>query len=185
MSTQPVLTKGGDIEETSFNTTWSCGWSIRQLRLRDLGAFGAFIDLSIWTPIVTTRSRKIVLKMRFKHGTVPRVQLGRIVTLGLMECLANVASILGWFCAQRMSSLFWSRYCPWHRVFALSVSSASWKKKVFQRQLQGKLKGAATGQRCHLLLNEKRRSVASIWKASWHAVNHIPIPKFRDSSRIT
>lgn len=77
-------TRGGDIEETAFNTNLEAADEIaRQLRLRDLGGL-IVIDFIDMTPIrhqreVETRMRTAVRPDR------ARVQLGKISRFGLLE----------------------------------------------------------------------------------------------------
>jgi len=77
-------TKGGDIEETAFNTNLEAADEIaRQLRLRDLGGL-VVIDFIDMTPVrhqreVENRMREAVRQDR------ARIQLGRISRFGLLE----------------------------------------------------------------------------------------------------
>jgi len=77
-------TKGGDIEETAFNTNLEAAEEIaRQLRLRDLGGL-VVIDFIDMTPVrhqreVENRMRDAVRQDR------ARIQLGRISRFGLLE----------------------------------------------------------------------------------------------------
>ncbi len=77
-------TKGGDIEETAFNTNLEAADEVaRQLRLRDLGGL-VVIDFIDMTPVrhqreVENRMRDAVRQDR------ARIQLGRISRFGLLE----------------------------------------------------------------------------------------------------
>ena len=77
-------TKGGDIEETAFNTNLEAADEIaRQLRLRDLGGL-VVIDFIDMTPVKHQRE----VENRMKEAVRPdraRVQLGRISRFGLLE----------------------------------------------------------------------------------------------------
>ncbi len=77
-------TKGGDIEETAFNTNLEAAEEIaRQLRLRDLGGLVVidFIDMS-----VNKHQREVENRMKDSvSGDRARVQLGRISRFGLLE----------------------------------------------------------------------------------------------------
>ena len=77
-------TKGGDIEETAFNTNLEAADEIaRQLRLRDLGGL-VVIDFIDMTPIKHQRE----VENRMREAVRPdraRIQLGRISRFGLME----------------------------------------------------------------------------------------------------
>jgi ribonuclease E len=77
-------TKGGDIEETAFNTNLEAAEEVaRQLRLRDLGGLVVidFIDMSS-----NKHQREVENKLQnaLKYDRA-RVQLGRISRFGLME----------------------------------------------------------------------------------------------------
>ncbi|MDK7225741.1 ribonuclease E/G, partial [Proteus mirabilis] len=77
-------TRGGDIEETAFNTNLEAADEIaRQLRLRDLGGL-IVIDFIDMTPVrhqreVENRMREAVRQDR------ARIQIGRISRFGLLE----------------------------------------------------------------------------------------------------
>lgn len=77
-------TKGGDIEETAFNTNLEAADEIaRQLRLRDLGGL-IVIDFIDMTPVRHQRE----VENRLKDAVVQdraRVQIGRISRFGLLE----------------------------------------------------------------------------------------------------
>ena len=77
-------TKGGDIEETAFNTNLEAAEEIaRQLRLRDLGGLVVidFIDMSI-----NKHQREVENRMKDSvSGDRARVQLSRISRFGLLE----------------------------------------------------------------------------------------------------
>ncbi|WP_243695475.1 ribonuclease E [Rheinheimera sp. D18] len=77
-------TKGGDIEETAFNTNLEASDEIaRQLRLRDLGGL-IVIDFIDMTPVRHQREVENRLKDAVKHDRA-RVQIGRISRFGLLE----------------------------------------------------------------------------------------------------
>ena len=77
-------TKGGDIEETAFNTNLEAAEEIaRQLRLRDLGGL-VVIDFIDMTPV--RHQREVENRMRDSvHQDRARIQLGRISRFGLLE----------------------------------------------------------------------------------------------------
>ncbi|WDE09808.1 ribonuclease E [Thalassomonas haliotis] len=77
-------TKGGDIEETAFNTNLEAAEEIaRQLRLRDLGGL-VVIDFIDMTPV--RHQREVENRMREAvHQDRARIQLGRISRFGLLE----------------------------------------------------------------------------------------------------
>lgn len=77
-------TKGGDIEETAFNTNLEAADEIaRQLRLRDLGGL-IVIDFIDMTPVRHQREVENRLKEAVKQDRA-RVQIGRISRFGLLE----------------------------------------------------------------------------------------------------
>lgn len=77
-------TKGGDIEETAYNTNLEAADEIaRQLRLRDLGGL-VVIDFIDMTPVKHQRE----VENRMKDAVRPdraRIQLGKISRFGLLE----------------------------------------------------------------------------------------------------
>jgi len=77
-------TRGGDIEETAYNTNLEAAEEIaRQLRLRDLGGL-VVIDFIDMTP--TRHQRDVEDRMRESvRQDRARIQLGRISRFGLME----------------------------------------------------------------------------------------------------
>ena len=77
-------TKGGDIEETAFNTNLEAADEIaRQLRIRDLGGL-IVIDFIDMTPARHQREVENRLKEALKLDRA-RVQIGRISRFGLLE----------------------------------------------------------------------------------------------------
>ncbi|MCU7553953.1 ribonuclease E [Alteromonas sp. ASW11-19] len=77
-------TKGGDIEETAFNTNLEAADEIaRQLRLRDLGGL-VVIDFIDMTPVRHQREVENRMKDAVRSDRA-RVQLGRISRFGLLE----------------------------------------------------------------------------------------------------
>jgi len=77
-------TKGGDIEETAFNTNLEAAEEIaRQLRLRDLGGL-VVIDFIDMTPVRHQRE----VENRMRDAVKPdraRIQIGKISRFGLLE----------------------------------------------------------------------------------------------------
>ena len=86
-------TRGGDIEETAFNTNLEAAEEIaRQLRLRDLGGL-VVIDFIDMTP--ARHQREVENRMRESvRQDRARIQLGRISRFGLMEMSRNVFALL-------------------------------------------------------------------------------------------
>jgi len=77
-------TKGGDIEETAFNTNLEAADEIaRQLRLRDLGGL-VVIDFIDMTPVRHQREVENRMRDAVKQDRA-RIQLGRISRFGLLE----------------------------------------------------------------------------------------------------
>lgn len=77
-------TKGGDIEETAFNTNLEAAEEIaRQLRLRDLGGL-VVIDFIDMTPVKHQREVENRLRDALRVDRA-RIQVGRISRFGLLE----------------------------------------------------------------------------------------------------
>ncbi|OZI14424.1 ribonuclease E [Sodalis-like symbiont of Philaenus spumarius] len=77
-------TRGGDIEETAFNTNLEAADEIaRQLRLRDLGGL-IVIDFIDMTPVRHQREVENCLRESV-HQDRARIQIGRISRFGLLE----------------------------------------------------------------------------------------------------
>ncbi|SUB30115.1 ribonuclease E [Yersinia pseudotuberculosis] len=77
-------TRGGDIEETAFNTNLEAADEIaRQLRLRDLGGL-IVIDFIDMTPVRHQREVENRLRDAVRQGRA-RIQIGRISRFGLLE----------------------------------------------------------------------------------------------------
>jgi ribonuclease E len=77
-------TKGGDIEETAFNTNLEAAEEIaRQLRLRDLGGL-VVIDFIDMTPVRHQREVENRMRDAVKQDRA-RIQIGRISRFGLLE----------------------------------------------------------------------------------------------------
>ena len=77
-------TRGGDIEETAFNTNLEAAEEIaRQLRLRDLGGL-VVIDFIDMTPARNQREVENRMRESVRQDRA-RIQLGRITRFGLME----------------------------------------------------------------------------------------------------
>jgi ribonuclease E len=77
-------TRGGDIEETAFNTNLEAAEEIaRQLRLRDLGGL-VVIDFIDMTPARNQREVENRMRESVRQDRA-RIQLGRISRFGLME----------------------------------------------------------------------------------------------------
>lgn len=77
-------TRGGDIEETAFNTNLEAADEIaRQLRLRDLGGL-IVIDFIDMTPVRHQREVENCLREAVRQDRA-RIQIGRISRFGLLE----------------------------------------------------------------------------------------------------
>lgn len=77
-------TRGGDIEETAFNTNLEAADEIaRQLRLRDLGGL-IVIDFIDMTPVRHQREVENCLRESLRQDRA-RIQIGRISRFGLLE----------------------------------------------------------------------------------------------------
>jgi ribonuclease E len=153
-------TRGGDIEETAFNTNLEAAEEIaRQLRLRDLGGL-VVIDFIDMTP--ARHQREVENRMRESvRQDRARIQLGRISRFGLMEMSRQrIRPSLGESA---------SRVCPRchgqgtirdNESLALAIlrliEEEGLKENTVQIQATVPVAVAA------YLLNEKRRSVAKI-----------------------
>ncbi|MEH6454608.1 MAG: Rne/Rng family ribonuclease, partial [Psychromonas sp.] len=165
-------TRGGDIEETAFNTNLEAAEEIaRQLRLRDLGGL-VVIDFIDMTP--ARHQREVENRMRESvRQDRARIQLGRISRFGLMEMSRQrIRPSLGESA---------SRVCPRchgqgtirdNESLALAIlrliEEEGLKENTVQIQATVPVAVAA------YLLNEKRKSVAQIEKRHSCEVYIIP-----------
>jgi ribonuclease E len=165
-------TKGGDIEETAFNTNLEAADEVaRQLRLRDLGGL-VVIDFIDMTPIRHQREVENRLKDAVRHDRA-RVQLARISRFGLLE-----------MSRQRLRpSLGDSAHnvcprCSGHGTVRGTESLALSVLRIMEEESikdnTGQIEAQLPVNVATYLLNEKRRSVASIEKR--HDVQLVIIP---------
>ena len=153
-------TKGGDIEETAFNTNLEAAEEVaRQMRLRDLGGLVVidFIDMS------STRHQRDVenrLQNALKQDRA-RVQIGRISRFGLLEMSRQrLRPSLG-----ESSQLVCPR-CEGHgrmrSVESLSLSILRLAEEHAMKENTGQVLVQAPTEIANYLLNEKRRALAEI-----------------------
>ena len=153
-------TKGGDIEETAFNTNMEAAEEVaRQMRLRDLGGLVVidFIDMS------STRHQRDVenrLQNALKQDRA-RVQIGRISRFGLLEMSRQrLRPSLG-----ESSQLVCPR-CEGHgrmrSVESLSLSILRLAEEHAMKENTGQVLVQAPTEIANYLLNEKRRALAEI-----------------------
>jgi len=153
-------TKGGDIEETAFNTNMEAAEEVaRQMRLRDLGGLVVidFIDMS------STRHQRDVenrLQNALKQDRA-RVQVGRISRFGLLEMSRQrLRPSLG-----ESSQLVCPR-CEGHgrmrSVESLSLSILRVAEEHAMKENTGQVLVQAPIEIATYLLNEKRRALAEI-----------------------
>lgn len=153
-------TKGGDIEETAFNTNLEAATEIaRQLRLRDMGGLVVidFIDMD------SPRHQREVeerLKDALKVDRA-RVQIGRISRFGLLEMSRQrLRPSLG------ESSQMMCPRCHGHGRFrsveSLSLSALRLVEEHAMKENTGQVLVQAPSDVANFLLNEKRKSVAEI-----------------------
>jgi ribonuclease E len=153
-------TKGGDIEETAFNTNLEAAEEVaRQMRLRDLGGLVVidFIDMS------STRHQRDVenrLQNALKQDRA-RVQVGRISRFGLLEMSRQrLRPSLG-----ESSQLVCPR-CEGHgrmrSVESLSLSILRVAEEHAMKENTGQVLVQAPTEIANYLLNEKRRALAEI-----------------------
>ena len=153
-------TKGGDIEETAFNTNLEAADEVaRQLRLRDLGGLVVidFIDME------SSRHQREVeqrLAQALKQDRA-RVQLGRISKFGLMEMSRQrLRPSLG------ESSQIVCPRCEGHgrmrSVESLSLSILRLVEEQAMKDNTGQVLVQTPHEIANFLLNEKRRSLREI-----------------------
>ncbi|MGJ8680942.1 ribonuclease E [Paraglaciecola sp.] len=165
-------TKGGDIEETAFNTNLEAADEIaRQLRLRDAGGL-VVIDFIDMTPV--RHQREVENRMKDAvRGDRARVQLGRISRFGLLE-----------MSRQRLRpSLGDSAHnvcprCSGHGTVRGTESLALSVLRIMEEESikdnTGQIEAQLPVNVATYLLNEKRRSIRSIEKR--HSVQLMVIP---------
>ena len=153
-------TKGGDIEETAFNTNLEAADEVaRQMRLRDLGGLVVidFIDMA------SNRHQRDVenrLQNALKHDRA-RVQIGRISRFGLLELSRQrLRPSLG------ESSQIVCPRCEGHgrmrSVESLSLSILRLVEEQAMKENTGQVLVQAPSEIANFLLNEKRRSLIEI-----------------------
>ncbi|MCC8361529.1 ribonuclease E [Lysobacter sp. A6] len=153
-------TKGGDIEETAFQTNLEAAEEVaRQLRLRDLGGLVVidFIDMS-------SNKHQREVENRLQHSLKydrARVQLGRISRFGLLEMSRQrLRPSLG-----ESSQLVCPR-CDGHgrmrSVESLSLSILRVAEEHAMKENTGQVLVQAPTEIANYLLNEKRRALGEI-----------------------
>ncbi len=155
-------TKGGDIEETAFNTNLEAAEEVaRQMRLRDLGGL-VVIDFIDMTSNKHQREVENRLSQALKHDRA-RVQLGRISKFGLMEMSRQrLRPSLG-----ESSQLVCPR-CDGHgrmrSIESLSLSIIRLAEEHAMKDNTGQVLVQAPVEIANYLLNEKRRALSEIEK---------------------
>lgn len=155
-------TKGGDIEETAFNTNLEAAEEVaRQMRLRDLGGLVVidFIDMS-------SNKHQREVENRLAHALRQdraRVQIGRISRFGLLELSRQrLRPSLG-----ESSQLVCPR-CEGHgrmrSVESLSLSILRLAEEHAMKENTGQVLVQAPTEIANYLLNEKRRALSEIEK---------------------
>ncbi len=155
-------TKGGDIEETAFNTNLEAAEEVaRQMRLRDLGGLVVidFIDMSSNKHQREVENR---LQNALKQDRA-RVQIGRISRFGLLELSRQrLRPSLG-----ESSQLVCPR-CEGHgrmrSVESLSLSILRLAEEHAMKENTGQVLVQAPTEIANYLLNEKRRALSEIEK---------------------
>ncbi|MCB1554076.1 MAG: Rne/Rng family ribonuclease [Xanthomonadales bacterium] len=153
-------TKGGDIEETAFNTNLEAADEVaRQLRLRDLGGLVVvdFIDMSSSKHQREVENR---LQHALRHDRA-RVQVGRISRFGLLEMSRQrLRPSLG-----ESSQLVCPR-CEGHgrlrSVESLSLSILRLVEEQAMKDNTGQVLVQAPQEIANFLNNEKRRGLSEI-----------------------
>ena len=155
-------TKGGDIEETAFNTNLEAADEVaRQLRLRDLGGLVVidFIDMS-------SNKHQREVENRLQHALKydrARVQIGRISRFGLLEMSRQrLRNSLG------ESSQVVCPRCEGHgrmrSIESLALSIIRVAEEHAMKDNTGQVLVQAPVEIANFLLNEKRRALAEIEK---------------------
>ncbi len=153
-------TKGGDIEETAFNTNLEAAEEVaRQMRLRDLGGLVVidFIDMAS-----NKHQRDVENKLQHAlRSDRARVQLGRISRFGLLEMSRQrLRPSLG-----ESSQLVCPR-CEGHgrmrSIESLSLSIVRVAEEHAMKDNTGQVLVQAPVEIANYLLNEKRRALAEI-----------------------
>ena len=155
-------TKGGDIEETAFNTNLEAAEEVaRQLRLRDLGGLVVidFIDMSSNKHQRDVENR---LANSLKYDRA-RVQIGRISRFGLMEMSRQrLRPSLG-----EASQIVCPR-CDGHgrmrSIESLALSIIRVAEEHAMKDNTGQVLVQAPVEIANFLLNEKRSALAEIEK---------------------
>ncbi len=153
-------TKGGDIEETAFNTNLEAAEEVaRQMRLRDLGGLVVidFIDMAS-----NRHQREVENKLQnaLKHDRA-RVQIGRISRFGLLEMSRQrLRPSLG-----ESTQIICPR-CEGHgrmrSVESLSLSILRLAEEQAMKESTGQVLVQAPPEIANYLLNEKRRALIEI-----------------------
>lgn len=165
-------TKGGDIEETAFNTNLEAADEIaRQLRLRDAGGL-VVIDFIDMTPIRHQREVENRLKEAVRHDRA-RIQLGRISRFGLLEMSRQrLRPSLG------ESAHIVCPRCSGHGTIRGTESLALSVLRIMEEESikdnTGQIEAQLPVNVATYLLNEKRSAVRSIEKQ--HEVSLLIIP---------
>lgn len=169
-------TKGGDIEETAFNTNLEAADEIaRQLRLRDLGGL-VVIDFIDMTPIRHQKEVENRLKNAVSQDRA-RVQLGRISKFGLLE-----------MSRQRLRPSLGEgshNVCPRcngngtiRGIESLALSVLRLMEEESIKDNTGQIEAQVPVTVATYLLNEKRRALQSIEKRHNVSLLVIPNPNF-------
>ncbi len=153
-------TKGGDIEETAFNTNLEAAVEIaRQLRIRDAGGLIVIDFIDMDSP-KHQRDVEEKLKDALRHDRA-RVQIGRISRFGLLEMSRQrLRPSLG-----ESTQLVCER-CDGHgrvrSVESLSLSVLRLVEEQAMKENTGQVLVQVPANVANFLLNEKRKAVAEI-----------------------
>ncbi|WP_374248588.1 Rne/Rng family ribonuclease [Thermomonas sp.] len=153
-------TKGGDIEETAFNTNLEAAEEVaRQLRLRDLGGL-VVIDFIDMTSNKHQRDVENKLQNALKYDRA-RVQIGRISRFGLLEMSRQrLRNSLG-----EASQIVCPR-CEGHgrmrSIESLSLSIIRVAEEHAMKDNTGQVLVQAPVEIANFLLNEKRAALREI-----------------------
>jgi ribonuclease E len=169
-------TKGGDIEETAFNTNLEAAEEIaRQLRLRDLGGL-IVIDFIDMTPARHQREVENRLREALKMDRA-RVQVGRISRFGLLEMsrqrlrpsLGEASQIVCPRCEGQGTI---------RSVASLSLSVLRLLEEEAMKEKTGKIVAQLPVNVATFLLNEKRPSLHAIEERHGVRILLVPNPQY-------
>lgn len=169
-------TKGGDIEETAYNTNLEAADEIaRQLRLRDLGGL-IVIDFIDMTPVRNQREVEERLRNALSMDRA-RVQIGRISRFGLLEMSRQrLRPSLG-----ESSQISCPRCLGQGTIRGIESLALSIMRLIEENALKentAQVRALLPNEIATYLLNEKRQTIMDIEKRQQVSVIIVPNPHF-------